>query len=87
MLNNRSLVHLESGHIRLARADLRRCGQVAARHGLALHAALARVNLGCMDVLAGDLPSALRAFTAARADYELLAPGRLAALAVSGRAP
>jgi tetratricopeptide (TPR) repeat protein len=82
VLNNRSLVHLESGHIRLARADLRRCGQVAARHGLALHAALARVNLGCMDVLAGDLPSALRAFTAARADYELLAPGRLAALAV-----
>ena len=81
-LNNRSLVHLEAGHIRLARADLRRCGQVAARHGLALHAALSRVNLGCMDVLAGDLPSALGAFAAARADYQLLAPGRLAALAV-----
>ena len=81
-LNNRSLVHLEAGHILLARADLRRCGQVAARNGLALHAALARVNLGCMDVLAGDLPSALGAFAAARAEYELLAPGRLAALAV-----
>jgi hypothetical protein len=82
VLNNRSLVHLEAGHIRLARADLRRCGEVAARHGLALHAALARVNLGCMDVVAGDLPSALGAFAAARADYELLAPGRLASLAV-----
>ena len=82
VLNNRSLVHLEAGHILLARADLRRCGQVAARNGLALHAALARVNLGCMDVLAGDLPSALGAFAAARAEYELLAPGRLAALAV-----
>ena len=82
VLNNRSLVHLEAGHIRLARADLHRCGQVAARHGLALHAALARVNLGCMDVVAGDLPSALGAFAAARADYELLAPGRLASLAV-----
>jgi CHAT domain len=81
-LNNRSLVHLEAGHIRLARADLRRCGQVAARHGLTLHAALSRVNLGCMDVLAGDLPSALGAFAAARAEYEQLAPGRLAALAV-----
>ena len=81
-LNNRSLVHLEAGHIRLARADLRRCGQVAARHGLALHAALSRVNLGCMDVLAGDLPSALGAFAAARAEYERLAPGRLPALAV-----
>jgi CHAT domain len=81
-LNNRSLVHLEAGHIRLARADLLRCGQVAARHGLALHLALSRVNLGCMDVLAGDLPSALGAFAAARAEYERLAPGRLAALAV-----
>jgi hypothetical protein len=81
-LNNRSLVHLEAGHVRLARADLRRCAQVAASHGLALHAALSRVNLGCMDVLAGDLPSALGAFAAARAEYEQLAPGRLAALAV-----
>ena len=81
-LNNRSLVHLEAGQVRLARADLRRCGQVAARHGLTLHAALSKVNLGCMEVVAGDLPSALRAFSAARADYELLAPGRLASLAV-----
>jgi tetratricopeptide (TPR) repeat protein len=81
-LNNRSLVHLEGGRIRLARADLRRCGQVADRHGLALHLALSQVNLGCMDVLAGDLPSALGAFAAARSDYERLAPGRLAALAV-----
>ncbi len=82
VLNNRSLVHLEAGRIRQARADQRRCGQVAARHGLALHVALSRVNLGCMDVLAGDLPSALRAFAAARAEYERMAPGRLAALAV-----
>ncbi len=82
VLNNRSLVHLEAGRIRLARADLRRCGQVAVRNGLALHSALSRVNLGCMDVVAGDLPSALRAFAAATADYELLAPGRLASLAV-----
>jgi CHAT domain len=81
-LNNRSLVHLEAGHVRLARADLRRCGEIAVRHGLGLHAALARVNLGCMDVVAGDLPSALGAFAAARADYELLAPGRLGSLAV-----
>jgi tetratricopeptide (TPR) repeat protein len=82
MLNNRSLVHLEAGHVRLARADLRRCGQVAARHGLALHVALSRVNLGCMDVVAGDLPAALGAFAAAQADFERLAPGRLASVAV-----
>ena len=81
-LNNRSLVHLEAGHVRLARADLHRCGQVAARHGLALHVALSQVNLGCMDVVAGDLPAALGAFGSARAEYTRLAPGRLASLAV-----
>ena len=82
VLNNRSLVHLEAGQVRLARADLHRCGQVAERHGLALHAAFSRVNLGCMDVVAGDLPSALGAFAAARQDFDLLAPGHLASLAV-----
>ncbi len=81
-LNNRSLVHLEAGRVQLARADLRRCGQIAARHGLALYGAFCRVNLGCLDVLAGDLPAALGAFTEARAEYEKLAPGRLPTLAV-----
>jgi hypothetical protein len=81
-LNNRSLVHLEAGNVRLARADLVRCGLLAARHGLALHAALSRTNLGCLDVIAGDLPSALRAFAQSRADYQTLAPGRLANLVV-----
>jgi tetratricopeptide (TPR) repeat protein len=82
VLNNRSLVHLEAGHIRLARADLHRCRQVAERHGLALHVVLSRVNLGCMDVVAGDLPSALGAFTTAREDFAALAPGQLSSLAV-----
>jgi tetratricopeptide (TPR) repeat protein len=81
-LNNRSLIHLDACHVGLARADLRRCGEIAARHQLALHVALSRVNLGCLDVLAGDLPSALRRFATARAEYETLAPGRLPALAV-----
>ena len=81
-LNNRSLVHLEAGHVRLARADLHRCGQIAARHGLTVLGAISRTNLGCLDVLAGDLPSALRAFGSARLEYERLAPGRLPALAV-----
>ncbi|MFG2054530.1 CHAT domain-containing protein [Micromonospora sp. NPDC048930] len=81
-LNNRSLVHLEAGHVRLARADLRRCAEIAARHGLDLHVAMARTNLGCLDVIAGDLPAALRAFARSDADYQVLAPGRLANLAV-----
>ncbi|MEK8103884.1 tetratricopeptide repeat protein [Micromonospora sp. M12] len=81
-LNNRSLVHLEAGNVRLARADLRRCAEVAARHGLSLHVAMARTNLGCLDVIAGDLPAALRAFARSDVDYRVLAPGRLANLAV-----
>lgn len=81
-LNNRSLVHLDAGHVRPARADLQRCAQIAARHGLDLYAATTRVNLGCLDVVAGDLPAALGAFAAAREEYQCLAPGRLANLAV-----
>ena len=81
-LNNRSVLHQQVGQLRSARADLRRCAQIAARHSLDLLAAVCRVNLGCLDVLAGDLPSALSAFTLARAEYERLMPGRLPSLAV-----
>jgi tetratricopeptide (TPR) repeat protein len=81
-LNNRSLVHLEAGHVRQARADLRRSRRIATSHGLAVYAAGATVNLACLDVVAGNLPAALGAFTAARTEYERLAPGRLANLAV-----
>jgi hypothetical protein len=81
-LLNRSVTHLDCGHVGLARADLHRCQSIAQRHGLALHGALCRVNLSCLDVIAGDLPSALRGFAAAREEYEKLAPGRLPALAV-----
>jgi hypothetical protein len=81
-LNNRSMVHKEAGRIRLARADLQRCLQIAARHRLTLVAAICRTNIGSLDVLAGDLPSALRAFSVARLEYQALAPGRLPALAV-----
>jgi tetratricopeptide (TPR) repeat protein len=81
-LNNRSLVHMDVGDLQQARTDLSRCGQIALRHGMPQYAAFSKVNLGCLDVIAGDLPSALRAFAAARTEYERLAPGRLAALAV-----
>lgn len=81
-LNNRGILHLDEGHVRLARADLLRCVQLAGRHGQVRSAAIGRVNLGCLDVLAGDLPSALRAFGAARREYWTVAPGRLAGLAV-----
>jgi tetratricopeptide (TPR) repeat protein len=81
-LNNRSLLHLDAGRVGAARDDLHRGLRIARRHDLALVAALLRVNLGCLDVVAGDLPAALGTFTAARTSYEHLAPGRLPALAV-----
>jgi tetratricopeptide (TPR) repeat protein len=81
-LNNRSQLHVEAGRPRQARADLLRCRDIADRHGFALIGAAIRVNLGCLHVLAGDLPAALRAFTAARHKYDTLAPGRLGGLAV-----
>lgn len=81
-LNNRSLLHLDAGRVGAAREDLRRCLDIATRHGIAVGAALIRVNLGCLDVVAGDLPSALRAFAGARAEYQRISPGRQAGLAI-----
>ena len=81
-LNNRALLHLDAGHVGLARADLRRAGPIAARHRFIVLAAIIRLNLACLDVLVGDLPSALRRFGAVRREYEVVAPGRLANLAV-----
>jgi tetratricopeptide (TPR) repeat protein len=81
-LNNRSIAYLDAGDVRSARADLRRCVQLATERELTLYAAVARLNVACLDVLAGNLPAALGGFAAARTDYERLAPGRLAVLAV-----
>lgn len=81
-LNNRSMLHLEAGRVRPARADLHRCRDIAQEHGLGIHVAISRANLGCLDVIAGDLPSALKAFAVARTEYEELIPGRLGNLAM-----
>jgi tetratricopeptide (TPR) repeat protein len=81
-LNNRSLLHLEEGDVGAARDDLRRCLRIAVRHGIEVGAALIRMNLGCLDVVSGDLPSALRAFATARGEYLRVAPGRMPGLAI-----
>jgi tetratricopeptide (TPR) repeat protein len=81
-LNNRSALYLDQGDVRSARADLRRCAQLAEKLGLTLGAAIVRANLGCLDVLAGDLPAALRTFGQVHTEYEVLAPGRLAPLRI-----
>jgi tetratricopeptide (TPR) repeat protein len=86
-LNNRSVLHRGAGRIGAARDDLRRSLGIADRHRMELGSALIRFNLGCLDVVAGDLPHALRAFAAARTDYERIAPGRLPTIAIEmGRA-
>lgn len=82
VLNNRSLLHLDAGRVALARSDLRRAGQAADQHAIARYSAIIELNLGCLDVLSGDLPSALRAFASVRRAYQQLAPGRLANLSV-----
>ncbi|HVK35094.1 MAG TPA: hypothetical protein VM428_05495, partial [Microlunatus sp.] len=56
---NRSMMHLAAVRLEAARADLDRCLAIAAAHDLPLMAAKARHNLGLLDVVAGDLPSAL----------------------------
>ena len=81
-LSNRSLAHLDAGRVGQARADLRRSEQIATRHGMDLLLAVIHVNLAGIDVVAGDLPSALRRFAESRAEYERVAPSRLALVAI-----
>ena len=81
-LNNRSILHLDAGRVGAARDDLLRALRIAARNDLTLVGAILRVNVGALDVVAGDLPAALGAFAAAWPDYERVAPGRLAALGI-----
>ncbi|HST66703.1 MAG TPA: hypothetical protein VLM05_16065, partial [Mycobacteriales bacterium] len=59
-LLNRYLIHETRRNLALGRADLVRCVDVADRHGLDIIAAKATHNLGCLLLLAGDLPAALR---------------------------
>ncbi|HEY2443059.1 MAG TPA: CHAT domain-containing protein [Streptosporangiaceae bacterium] len=81
-LSNRALVHLGAARIGAARADLRRSAGIAARHGLALPAAVAGHNLADLDLLRGDIPAALRGYAAAGRGYARLAPGKLASVAI-----
>jgi tetratricopeptide (TPR) repeat protein len=80
-LLNRSFLHLNTGDVRRARADLVWCRRVAADGGHDLIAAKALHNLGYCDLLAGDIPAALQLFNAAVDTYRLLAPGFLPVLA------
>ena len=79
---NRSMMHLAAVRLEAARADLDSCLTIADAHDLPLMAAKARHNLGLLDFVAGDLPSALGAFRVAAAEYTERAPGMLPQLSL-----
>ena len=81
-LSNRALAHLAAARIGAARGDLVRSALIAERHQLRLPAAVARHNLADLDLLRGDIPSALRGYAEAADVYAAVAPGKLATLAV-----
>jgi tetratricopeptide (TPR) repeat protein len=79
---NRAVMHMAAVHLGPARDDLRACLALAETRGLSLLRAKARHNLGYLDFLAGDLPSALRAYSAVAVEYAELAPGTLPVLSL-----
>ena len=80
-LLNRSFAHLNAAHVRQARADLTWCRRVATDEGYHMIAAKTLHNLGYCELLAGDIPAALRLFEAAATAYQVTAPGNLSVLA------
>ncbi len=81
-LLNRCVVHLNAGDVRRARPDATSCQRVAAAGGHDRLRAKALHNLGYCDLLAGDIPAALRLFDAAASGYRLGAPGIMPILAM-----
>jgi CHAT domain-containing protein len=82
VLLNRAVLHMAAARSGLARADLRRLLDLAERHGFPRLAAKAGHNLGYLDYLAGELPSALRRYAAAARHYAEVAPGMLPVLSL-----
>jgi|SRR5271166_166678 len=81
VLLNRGVLHLNTGAVRRARADFAWCERLAAAGGHSLIAAKAAHNLGCCDLLAGDIPAALRLFNVAADGFQHSAPDWLPVLA------
>jgi hypothetical protein len=73
LLLNRGFLHLNVGSVRQARADFAWCQRIAAAGQHDSLAAKATHNLGCCDVLAGDIPAALKVFAAAEDGFRLTA--------------
>ena len=82
VLLNRGGLHMGAGRLAPARADLRRCEQIARECGARLLAAKAVHNRGYCELLAGDIPAALAALETAEAGYREHGPGMLPHAAV-----
>jgi tetratricopeptide (TPR) repeat protein len=66
-------LHLNVGSVQRARADFAWCQRIAASGQHDSLAAKAAHNLGCCDLLAGDIPAALKVFAAAEDCFRLTA--------------
>ena len=73
LLLNRGFLHLNVGRVQRARADFAWCQRIAAAGQHDSLAAKATHNLGCCEVLAGDIPAALKVFAAAEDGFRLSA--------------
>lgn len=77
VLLNRGGLHLGTGRLAAARADLERSERIARQAGDTALAAKAVHNLGYCDLLLGNLPAALDAFGRAETAYREKAPGNV----------
>ncbi|MEU0881607.1 CHAT domain-containing tetratricopeptide repeat protein [Lentzea sp. NPDC005914] len=81
-LLNRATLHLGVGRVHPAREDLRRCREIAHRHGFELIEAKVDHDLAYCHHLVGDIPLALRTFDLAAQRYAVHGSGYLAVVAM-----
>ncbi|SMD26165.1 CHAT domain-containing protein [Kibdelosporangium aridum] len=81
-LLNRAMLHQIAGRVRPALADLERCERLGRELGLDRLVAKAVHGRGSCELLAGNIPAALRDFDRARVVYESHADGMLPVVAV-----
>ncbi|MGH3763392.1 CHAT domain-containing protein, partial [Actinophytocola sp.] len=77
---NRGTSYIYLTQVRGAASDFARCAEVCDEYGLAPLAAKARHNLGYVDYMTGDLPTALRHYDEAERSYREHSTGMLPAL-------
>lgn len=80
VLVNRAVGHMDAARLGPARADLDLCLALARREGAEVLVAKAVHDLGFLDYVSGDLPSALHRYVEAERLYAGLLPGILAML-------